>query len=137
MMSISHDGDRVTKSGPDGRVPCDNAATDQMLDALIADVESGDPHRAARASLWRQPGGYGASVEELDVLVDLALDTEGVMGAGLVGAGLGGSVVAIVENARAEALIERFARDYYAPRGLPPAAQVVRPVGGSGVLTPE
>jgi len=137
MMSISHDGDRVTKPGPDGRVPCENAVTDEMLDALIADVESGDPQRVARAGLWRQPGGYGASIEELDVLVDLALDTEGVVGAGLVGAGLGGSVAAIVEKEQAGALIERFDRDYYAPRGLPPAARVVRPVGGAGVLTPE
>jgi len=137
MMSISHDGDRVTTAGPHGRLPYDNAVPDEMLDALIADAESGDPERVERSRLWRQPGGYGASTEELDVLVDLALATDGVMGAGLVGAGLGGSIVAVVEKARAEALIERLAADYYAPRKLPVAAQVVRPVGGAGLLAPE
>jgi galactokinase len=137
MMRISHDGDRVTKAGPGGRVPYDNAVSDSMLDSLIADAESDDPARTERARLWRQPGGYGASIEELDVLVDLALATEGVMGAGLVGAGLGGSIVAVVAKAQAGALIERLARDYYATRGLEPAARVVSPVGGAGVLSPE
>jgi N-acetylgalactosamine kinase len=138
MMTISHNGDRVTMAGPDGgRMPYDNAVPDAMLGALIADVESGDPERAERARLWRQPGGYGASIEELDVLVDMALDRDGVVGARLIGAGLGGSIVAVVEKAQAAALIERFTCDYYVPRGLEPAARVVRPIGGAGVLLPE
>lgn len=137
LMSISHDGDRVTCLADGRRVPYDNRAPDEHLDELIADLESGDAERAARARLWRQPGGYGVSTEALDTLVDVALSTEGVMGAGLVGAGLGGSIVAVVEESRADELIARLARDYYAPRNLPVAAEVVRPVGGTRVLAAE
>ena len=53
LMSISHDGDRVTKLVDGERVPVDNSYPDERIDALIADLESGDPDRMERASLWR------------------------------------------------------------------------------------
>jgi len=137
MMTISHDGDRVTRRAGSGRVAYDNSVSDRMLDDLIADADSGESDRTERARLWRQPGGYGASIEELDILVDLALETDGVMGAGLVGAGLGGCIVAVVEKAAAANLVRHLERGYYEPRGLPAAAQTVSPVGGAGLLMPQ
>jgi len=134
LITVGHDGDRVSERADGGRVPSRKDFSDERFAALIADAESGDPERTERARLWRQPGGYDASTEELDTLVDLALDTDGVVGAGLVGAGLGGSIVAVVEGEAVHTLFDRFRRDYYAPRGLPPAAEAVRPVGGAGVL---
>ena len=84
----------------------------------------------SRARLWRQGGGYNVSVPELDMLVDIALATPGVVGAGLVGAGMGGSIVIVVEDKYAQQVIENLAEKYYHPRKLPVEAEVVTPVGG-------
>ncbi len=130
LMSISHDGDRVTKLAGGERVTSDNSYPDERIDALISDLESADPDRIERASLWRQGGGYNASLPEIDTLVDIALATEGVIGAGLVGAGMGGCIVAIVRDEYAPDVIENMAQQYYNPRNLPMKAEIVKPVGG-------
>jgi len=130
LISISHDGDRLTRLVKGKRVPTDNSYPDERIDALISDLESGNPQRISGARLWRQGGGYNVSVPELDMLVDIALATPGVVGAGLVGAGMGGCVVVVVEDERARQVIEKLAEQYYRPRNLPVEAEVVRPVGG-------
>ncbi len=130
LMNISHDGDRVTKLADGKRVPVDNSYPDERVDALIDDLESGDPQRMERARLWRQGGGYSVSLPEVDTLVDIALATPGVTGAGLVGAGMGGCIVAIAESERARNVIENMDEQYYRPRSLPLAAGVITPVGG-------
>ena len=134
LINISHDGDRVTRLENGRRIPSDNSYPDKRIDALIADLESGDPARQERARLWRQPGGYDVSTEELDILVDIVRASPGVVGAGLVGAGLGGSIVAVVEHKHANCLVGNLASHYYRPRNLNPAASIVRPVAGAGVL---
>ena len=73
LMNISHDGDRMTKLVDGRRVPTDNSYPDERIDALIDDLESGEPERMNRARLWRQGGGYNVSLPELDTLVDIAL----------------------------------------------------------------
>jgi len=130
LINISHDGDRSTKLVDGRRVPTDNSYPDERIDALISDLESGDAGRMSRAELWRQGGGYNVSLEELDTLVDIALSTEGVVGAGLVGAGMGGCIVAVVENEHAPRLIENIFEQYYRPRNLPAKAEIITPVGG-------
>ena len=130
LMSISHDGDRVTRLVDGARVPVDNSYPDERIDALIRDLESGDPPRVERARLWRQGGGYNVSLPELDTLVDAALATPGVAGAKLVGAGMGGCIVAIVKSERTQEVIESMAQQYYGPRNLRAAAEVITPVGG-------
>ncbi len=64
------------------------------------------------------------------MLVDIALATPGVIGAGLVGAGMGGCIVAIAEEKYAKHVIENMAEQYYHPRNLPVEAEIVTPVGG-------
>ncbi len=130
LMSISHDGDRVTKLVDGKRVPVDNSYPDERIDALMSDLKSGDFRRVERASLWRQGGGYNVSLPEIDVLVDIALATDGVVGAGLVGAGMGGCIVAVVEDKHAPRVIENMAQQYYHLHNLPVKAEIVRPVGG-------
>jgi galactokinase len=130
LISISHDGDRVTKLVDGERVPTDNSYPDERIDALISDLESGNPQRVNRARLWRQGGGYNVSVPELDMLVDIALATPGVVGTGLVGAGMGGSIVVAVKDEYAQQVIENLAEQYYRPRNLEVAAEVVTAVGG-------
>ena len=130
LISISHDGDRVTKLVDSERVPTDNSYPDERIDALISDLESGEPQRMSRARLWRQGGGYNVSVTELDILVDTALAAPGVIGAGLVGAGMGGGIVVVVKDEYAQQVIENLAEHYYRPRNLKVAAEVMTPVGG-------
>jgi galactokinase len=130
LMNLSHDGDRVTRLVDGRRMPTDNGYPDERIDALIGDLESGDPSRIEKARLWRRPGGYNVSLPEVDELVDIALATPGVMGAGLVGAGMGGCIVAIVRSEQAQTLIENLTRQYYDARRLAPKAEVIKPVGG-------
>ena len=136
LMNRSHDGDRVTRYVNGSPVPVDNRYPDSRIDALITALESGDPERADEARLWRQGGGYNVSVPEVDMLADIALATPGVSGAGLVGAGMGGCIVAVVESQRTEDLIQNVAEQYYRPRGLPVAAEVITPVGGLHTFRP-
>jgi galactokinase len=130
LMNISHDGDRVTKLVEGRYVPTDNSYPNERIDALIDDLESGDPGRMSRAELWRQGGGYNVSLPELDTLVDIALATEGVIGAGLVGAGMGGCIMAVVEDEYAQQLVENMTEQYYHPRNLSARAEIITPVGG-------
>ncbi len=130
LISFSHDGDRVTKLVDGERVPTDNSYSNERIDALISDLQSGDPQRMNRARLWRQGGGYNVSIPELDILVDIALATPGVIGAGLVGAGMGGGIVVVVKDEYAQQVIENLAEQYYRPRNLKVAAEVVTTVGG-------
>jgi len=130
LINISHDGDRMTKLVDGRRVPTDNSYPDERIDALVDDLESGYAGCMSRAELWRQGGGYNVSLPELDTLVDIALATEGVIGAGLVGAGMGGCIVAVVEDEHARRLIENMAEKYYQPRNLPVKAEIITPVGG-------
>ena len=112
----------------------DNSISDAKLEELIAWAESDDPQDIERSQLWRQSGGYNVSTKEQDTLVDIARSVPGVIGAGRVGAGLGGSIIALVREAQAPILIQTLAEQYYKPRREPVAAEIVKPVGGSGVL---
>lgn len=134
LISLHHDGDRVARLKGGQMVPEVKDYSDARMDQLIADLESGDPARVERAHVWAQPGGYNVSVPEIDMLVDLALEIDGTVGAGLVGAGLGGSMVALVKAASAEAVVRHLADRYYRARGLEPKVEIVAAVGGAGIL---
>jgi len=134
LVTLSHDGDRVTRRAKAGRERLPKPLPDAELDRLAAGVRGSDPARREAARLHRQPGGYDASCPELDEMVDIALEVPGVLGAGLVGAGLGGCMVALARAESAERLISAMEEGYYRPRGLPVTAQVCLGVGGSGVL---
>jgi len=137
LMTLSHDGDRVTRLVDGERRPLSKALPDAELDRLAADVRSDKPVRRERAALHRQPGGYDASCAELDEMVEIALDVPGVLGAGLVGAGLGGCIVALVRKEHADAVVGAMDERYYRPRGLPATAQVCPGVGGAAILEPD
>jgi N-acetylgalactosamine kinase len=134
LINISHDGDRVTNLMNGKRIPVKNTYPDERLESLISDIKSDDSCRKEKARLWRQSGGYNCSIPELDMLVDIAKMSPGVLGAGLVGAGLGGSIVIIVEEKYAQKLLRNLANEYYYQKDLPIRAEIVVPVGGGGVL---
>ena len=135
MMRVSHDGDRVARLSPTGEMtPHDWRVSDATLRALAADLESEEPGRVERAQLYNQPGGYACSVPEIDFMVDTACSVEGVLGAQLSGAGLGGVIMVLAQKEAVEPLRRKMVREFYKPRGLKPDYAVCQPVEGSGLL---
>ena len=135
LMKISHDGDRVASIAADGserpyRAPTSN----KYILSLIDDLESGDPDRVSRAQLQRQPGSYRCSLPEIDRMVHISLQTEGVVGAQLAGAGLGGCMMVLVQREAVSNLVANLTRHYYQPQAKAPTILVCRPVAGSAVL---
>ncbi|MEJ5198861.1 MAG: galactokinase, partial [Anaerolineae bacterium] len=75
---------------------------------------------------------YEASCAEVDTLVALCRECDGVLGARVTGAGWGGCVVALVaEGAEAEVLAQVTAR-YRAATGLPGEGFVCTSAPGAG-----
>jgi N-acetylgalactosamine kinase len=129
LMDLSHDGDRVVDAGGLPYSPdLGNAAM-----AKLAQAAAGSDPGALNAALHQQTGAYAASCPELDALVDCARGVDGVLGAGLVGAGLGGCVSVLVRAARVDELVDVVERGYYAGRDVEPFIEVCAPVDGASV----
>jgi galactokinase len=73
---------------------------------------------------------YAVSGPELDALVETALDTPGVFGARLTGAGFGGCAVALVAARQAEAAAQAIAERYQEATGKVGAAYICAPSDG-------
>ena len=114
LMKISHNGDRAS----------DIRITDELLRELISN----------EAPLYLQSGAYGCSTARIDEMCDILNACDGVMGSELVGAGLGGCVIALVERDKANAAIERLNGEYYDKYSCPYAAGVYMPSSGSAVI---
>lgn len=126
FMRASHDGDRCFRTGG-GRKPKPFAV--RVDDAALAALAK------ANASLDLQPGAYACSTANIDRLVDIANGVEGVVGAQLAGAGLGGCMMTLVQADAVTALEERFRSDYYAKFDREPDLQVCLPVAGAGLVS--
>jgi galactokinase len=134
MMGISHDGDRVARWTPECE-PYAVPATDAYMDSLVERSSALEPLAEAGAALWQQPGSYGCSTPEIDLMVDRALACRGVLGAQLSGAGLGGCIMVLVRKDCADELGAALVRDYYEPQDVEPRMFVCQPSQGSQVLT--
>ena len=115
FMRISHDGDRVVQHDAAWQPhPCVGPSSNAYLLDLMADLESGEPERVlAAAQLHMQPGACACSTPELDLIVDIALRTEGVVGAQMAGVGLGGGVMALVRDKSVDELESAVNLRYY------------------------
>ncbi|WP_135554217.1 galactokinase [Paenibacillus cymbidii] len=67
---------------------------------------------------------YEVTCKELDVMVEEALRTEGVLGSRMTGAGFGGCTVSLVEEDQVETFIRQVGEAYEARTGLKPAFYV-------------
>lgn len=140
LMSITHDGDRVTR-WRDGCQEPYHEHEERLSDAALTQLRAaaaagrGQPGWDA-AQLRRQPGFYGASIPELDRLVDAALSVDAVRGAGLMGAGGGGCVLILVEDEgdALAALRRELDRQYYTPLAIEPQVERWHPVDAAGPL---
>jgi galactokinase len=108
-------------------VVTENARVLQARDAL----KSANPHALGllmTASHASMRDDFEISTPEIDLLVQFAQAQEGVFGARLTGGGFGGSIVALVESARAATGASRIAAEYsrrvsFSPTVLIPVPQ--------------
>lgn len=114
MMKTSHNGDRLGVQN----------ISDSYLEQLI---QNNTPF--AQVS-----GSYNCSTGEIDYLCDLLNSTDGVLGSELVGAGLGGCVIALIEKEKSAAVIDAVNRGYYDKYSLPHAANVYCASSKSSVI---
>ena len=113
-MKLSHDGDRLT-----GLV-----VSDQYLDELIK----------SNTDIECVSGAYACSTPKIDYMCDILNATDGVIGSQLIGAGLGGCVIAIVDKTKSEAIIDNLNRNYYDKFNYPRSANVYLSSNGSKVV---
>ena len=114
-------------------VVSENERVRELVEALespgaLDRVRIGEIMRAGHRSLRDD---FEVSTPELDQLVGLAND-RGALGARLTGGGFGGSVVALTERSRAEALAASVADDYHALTGRQGAGWVCATADGAG-----
>lgn len=128
MMNTSHDGDRVALYGK----PYSYNVSDSHIRELIRNLTEGINVEDSR--LENQSGCYGCSIPEIDFIVDTANSCDGVLGAEISGAGLGGCVNILVAKDGVDSLISALNENYYKPRNLDCGAQVCKPSAGSMVL---
>lgn len=73
---------------------------------------------------------YEVSCPELDLLVGIAADCEGVFGARMTGGGFGGSTVNLVRSAQVREFVETIQERFQARTGVKPECYVCRASGG-------
>jgi len=78
---------------------------------------------------------YEVSCEELDLLVDLALKQEGVLGARMTGAGFGGCTVNLIEKNYINVFKKSIQNEYKKITGIIPDIYVTPPAEGAKQLT--
>ena len=125
LIRTSHDGDRVVRFDEAGRP---RPHRPRLGDAVLERLAARD------ADLADQTGQYACSTEAIDRMVDIAQSTEGVVGAQLAGAGLGGCMMILARPQAVAPLGQRLRAMFYEPRKLPYNAHVVVPVDGAGLV---
>ena len=115
MMRISHQGDSVT----------DTIAIDDASICKLRDSET---------PLYLVAGAYECSTERIDGMCKLLDSYDGVLGSSLIGAGLGGCVLALVEADKADNICQQLNRDFYDANGFEHSANVYLASSGSGVM---
>jgi galactokinase len=109
----------------------------RVLDAVAA-MDAGD-HAALgqlmAASQASMRDDYLISCPEIEMLVEIATASPGVVGSRMTGGGFGGCTVSLVAPDGVERLRAVVERDYAARTGLTPRFWVVRAVDGAGFVT--
>lgn len=78
---------------------------------------------------------YEVSCKELDLLVEIARNSDGVLGARMTGGGFGGSTVNLVERDHLESFKEKISREYQLKTGIEPTILISEAGGGASEIT--
>ena len=108
----------------------------RVLEAVHA-LESGD-HQALGALMAASQASmrdrYEISCPEIDVLVEIAVATPGVVGSRMTGGGFGGCTVSLVKPGAVQALRERVDREYPERTGKTPRMWTLSAAEGAGFV---
>ena len=77
---------------------------------------------------------YQVTCRELDLMVDIAGEIDGVFGARMTGGGFGGCTISLVAEEHANDFCKTVAREYQAATGISPAINIVTAEAGAGIL---
>ena len=135
LMNVSHNGDRVSRHVDGKEIPYNALTSNSAILKLMEDLESGAPERVIKAQLQWQPGSYHCSIPAIDKMVDVALETKGVIGAQLAGAGLGGCMMVLTRADAVDKLISNLNKHYYNPAEIKENVLVCRPISGAGLVS--
>jgi len=108
----------------------------RVLEAKAA-MEAGAPEKLGPlmfASHESSKTNFENSTQELNLLVELARDTPGVLGSRLSGGGFGGATVSLVEAEAAESVASALADAYQKRTGIRSDAFVLRPGAGARMV---
>jgi galactokinase len=111
---------------------------DERVEAFVAASRIGDLERMGEllvASHRSLQHDYQVSCEELDFLVDTAMNLEGVYGARMTGGGFGGCTVNMVRPGGALSFQAAISHAYQARFNLTPDIYPCRPSAGAGEVT--
>ncbi|MDR0522737.1 MAG: galactokinase [Planctomycetaceae bacterium] len=73
---------------------------------------------------------------EIDILVNIAQTTDGVIGSRMTGGGFGGCTVSLIETAKTEEILNTIEKRYKTETGIFPSAFVTRPAQGASIVVP-
>ena len=80
---------------------------------------------------------FEVSIPEIDILVEIALEQEGVYGARITGGGFGGCIVAFVKTEVAEAVMTTLKTEYKKRTGIDATAFITTPSQGARIMTAD
>jgi N-acetylgalactosamine kinase len=111
LMRVSHDGDRIRDAkGKPFRWSTSDAAFARLIKKPVP--------------LWKPTGGYACSTETIDRIVDTAMKLPGVLGAQMVGAGLGGCVIILAQDGSVGKVLSTFRAEGFVTEPLVSTAGV-------------
>jgi galactokinase len=113
---------------------------DTRVEEFVAASARGDVGELGRlfvASHRSLQHDYEVSCEELDFLVDTAVELPGVYGARMTGGGFGGCTVNLVDNAAVDSFEEGIRSHYDARYAVTPEVYRVQPSAGAGKIVGE
>jgi hypothetical protein len=133
MMNISHNADREYKYVGREKVKWTNDCSNEYFDNLIRKLKEKQDEESCQ--LYMQSGDYGCGHEKTDLIVDLATSVDGVLGAEIVGAGLGGSVAILLKKEALSSLTKKLYEEYYKDESLARASIIAfKPSEGATLI---
>jgi len=113
----------------------ENDRTKQAIDAL----RSRDYARLGQLLTFSHvslKNDFEVSCEELDCLVDIALELPGVAGARMTGGGFGGCTLTLVSSSEASKVEEAIIAEYREQTGIEASCLITRPTHGAVIVQP-